>query len=220
LVVLIGTIIALVVSPDDDPTPRETTTRTQTTTTPPPTTASNTVAVVAEDFVGLNREQAQALLDELQLNMNALDGDTATDPNNQGLVQRINPTGPAIPKGTTIDVYFWTEIPPPSKPATASVPATFEFTDGTTTFTASWPIYEGCPPGTSRTAYRATVTGATMEGFTNGGFIPPNVQQLQVRPTGPGTVTFSYLAECSGTASPASDPATTAITEETPDGEE
>ncbi|MHA6669742.1 protein kinase domain-containing protein [Homoserinimonas sp. A447] len=221
LVVLIGTIIALVVSPDDEVEPRETTTRGQTATTPPPTTASNTVAVNAEDFIGLNREQAQALLDELELNMNALDGDIATDPNNQGLVQRINPTGPAIPKGSTIDVYFWTNIPPPSKPATASMPAEFEFTDGTTTFTASWPIYEGCPPGTTRTAYRATVTGATMEGFTNGGFIPPGVQQLQVRPTGPGTVTFTYLAECSGTASPPSDPATTAVTEETPppDGE-
>ena len=219
LVVLIGTIIALVASPEEETPPPTSPAQTQTATTPPPTTASNTVAVIAEEFVGLTREQAQAKLDELELNMNALDGDVARDPNNQGLVQRINPTGPAIPKGSTIDVYFWTEIPAPTKPATPTAPATFTFTDGTTTFPASWPIYQGCPPGTTRTAYRATVSGATIEGFTSGGFIPPDVQQVQVRPTGPGTVTFSYLAECAGTPSPSSDPVTTTVTEEVPEGE-
>jgi eukaryotic-like serine/threonine-protein kinase len=219
LVVLIGTIIALVANPEDQAPPATTTSApTQRTTTPPPTTASNTVAVVADQFVGLTREQAQALLDELELNMNALDGDTARDPNNQGLVQRINPTGPAIPKGSTIDVYFWTDIPAPTKPANATAPANFTFTDGTTTYTVTWPIYQGCSPGTTRTAYRATVSGGTMEGFTNGGFIPPDVQKVEVRPTGPGSVTFSYLAECAGTASPSSDPVTTTVVEETPEG--
>ncbi|HEU4807164.1 MAG TPA: protein kinase, partial [Homoserinimonas sp.] len=216
LVVLIGTIIALVVSPDDEKAPPTTTTSQRTTTPPPTTTASNTVAVNAEDFIGLNREQAQALLDELELNMNALDGDVAPDPTQVGLVQSINPTGPAIPKGTTIDVFFYTEIPPPSKPATPSAPATFEFTDGTTTYTVSWPIYQGCPPGSTHTVYRATVTGATIEGPNP---IPADVHQVQVRPTGPGTVTFSYLAECAGMQSPSSDPVTTTVTEEVPEGE-
>src|SRR5690554_2599563 len=220
LVVLIGTIIALVVSPDDtDPVE---TTRSQTTrSTPPPTTASNTVAVLAEDFVGKKREQAEALLDELGPNMNALDGGVASDPNEAGLVQRVNPTGPAIQKGTTIDVYFYREIPPPSQPAAPTAPATFQYTDGTGSYTVSWPSYQGCA-GSTHTAYRATVQGATIEGYTSGGYIPPNVQQVQVRPTGPGTVTFSYLAECSGTASPASDPASTTVTEaepEPPEGE-
>src|SRR5690554_3039500 len=217
LVVLIGTVIALVVSPDDETEPIETT-RTQTTrSTPPPTTESNTVAVLAEDFAGKNRDQAQALLDELGLNLNALDGDVAPEPTQQGLVQRVNPTGPAIQKGTTIDVYFYRDIPPPSKPATPSAPASFEFTDGTGTYTVSWPTYQGCA-GTNRTAYRATVSGASIEGYTSGGYIPPDVHQVEVRPTGPGTVTFSYLAECSsGKASPASDAASTTVTEAPPE---
>src|SRR5690554_5520884 len=64
LVVLIGTVIALVISPDDEtPLPTNPTTTSQTTT-PPPTTASNTVAVVASEFEGLTREEAQDLLDE------------------------------------------------------------------------------------------------------------------------------------------------------------
>jgi len=218
LVVLIGTVIALVISPDDKE-PVDTTTRSSQTTrtTPPPTTASNTVAVLAEDFAGKNREQAQALLDELGLNLNALDGDVAPEPTQQGLVQRVNPTGPAIQKGTTIDVYFYRDIPPPSKPATPSAPASFEFTDGTGTYTVSWPTYQGCA-GTNRTAYRATVSGASIEGYTSGGYIPPDVHQVEVRPTGPGTVTFSYLAECSsGKASPASDAASTTVTEAPPE---
>jgi serine/threonine-protein kinase len=217
LVVLIGTIIALVISPDDGAKPPATTTHTQThRSTPPPTTASNTVAVSAADFVGKTRDQAQALLDGLELNMNALDGDVAPDPNQAGLVQSINPTGPAIPKGTTIDVYFYTKIPPPTTPAKPTAPATFEYTDGTTSFEVSWPIYQGCPPGTTRTAYRATVSGATMEGFESGAFIAPTVQSVKVRPTGPGTVTFSYLAECSGTPSPASESVSITVTPEAP----
>jgi len=218
LVVLIGTVIALVISPDEKE-PVDTTTRSSQTTrtTPPPTTASNTVAVLAEDFAGKNREQAQALLDELGLNLNALDGDVAPEPTQQGLVQRVNPTGPAIQKGTTIDVYFYRDIPPPSKPATPSAPANFEFTDGTGTYTVSWPTYQGCA-GTNRTAYRATVSGASIEGYTSGGYIPPNVHEVEVRPTGPGTVTFSYLAECSsGKPSPASDAASTTVTEAPPE---
>jgi hypothetical protein len=220
LVVLIGTIIALVVSPEEDAKAPPTTTSQRATTTPPPTTASNTVAVVAEDFVGLNREQAEALLAELELNMNALDGDVASDPNQAGLVQRVNPTGPAIAKGTTIDVYFFREIPPPSKPATPTAQANFEYTDGTSSYVVSWPSYQGCA-GSTHTAYRATVSGATIEGYESGGYIPPDVRQVRVRPTGPGTVTFSYLAECSGTASPASDPVSTTVTAEAPpaDGE-
>src|SRR5690606_27329460 len=178
----------------------------------------NTVAVIAEEFVGKNREQAQALLDELGLNLNALDGDVASDPKDARLVQRVNPTGPAIQKGTTIDVYFYRDIPPPSKPATPSAPATFDYTDGTGTFTVSWPSYQGCA-GSTHTAYRATVSGATIEGYTSGGYIPPDVHQVEVRPTAPGTVTFSYLAECSGTASPTSDAASTTVTEEVPEGE-
>jgi hypothetical protein len=217
LVVLIGTIIALAISPEEQAAPPSTiTTQTprSTTTTPPPT-ASNTVAVNAQDFVGKNREQAQALLDELALNMNALDGDVAPEPAQADLVQSVNPTGPAIPKGTTIDVYFYTKIPPPSSPARPTAPAEFVFTDGTTTFTVSWPIYQGCAPRT-HTAYRATVSGGTIEGFEGGAPIPPTVHQVQVRPTGPGTVTFSYLAECAGEQSPPSETVSINVKPEAP----
>ena len=213
LVVLIGTIIALVVSPDQAAPPPTKTTQSQRPTTPPPTTASNTVAVNAADFVGKNREQAQALLDQLELNMNALDGDVAPDPSQVGLVQSINPTGPAIPKGTTIDVFFYAEIPPPTAPTTPTAPATFEYTDGTTSFPVSWPIYTGCSPGTTHTAYRATVTGATV---TPPNPILPGVREVQVRPDGPGTVTFSYVAECSGELSPPSETISITVTPEEP----
>jgi serine/threonine protein kinase len=215
LVVLIGTIIALLVSPDEEE-PPPTTPPSQSSSTPPPTTpASNTVAVNEEDFIGKNREQAEALLAELELNMNALDGDVAPEPNQVDRVQSINPTGPAIPKGSTVDVYFYTTIPAPGKPATATAPAAFVFTDGTTSYTVSWPIYQGCV-GSNHTAYRATASGATIVGYENGGFIPPDVHQVQLRPSGPGTVTFTYLAECSGTPSPSSDAASTTVTPEVP----
>src|SRR5690554_748311 len=217
LVVLIGTIIALVTSPSDDDVPPTTPTSTRTTTPTPTETESTTVAVIAEDFIGKTREEAQALLDELSLNMNALDGDFAPDPSQENRVQRINPSGPAIVKGTTIDVYFYREIPGPTEPGAPSAPASFEYEDGTTGYNVTWPIYNGCPPGTNRTAYRATVSGAVVDTANP---IPPNVQQVHVRPTGPGTVTFSYTVECAGIVSPSSPSVSTTVTEKAPDGEE
>ncbi len=218
LVVLIGTIIALVTSPSDSDVPPTTPSNSQTTTPPPTETESTTVAVNAEEFIGLTREQAQQLLDELSLNMNALDGDYAPDPNSENRVQRINPSGPAIAKGTTIDVYFFREIPDPTRPAAPTAQGEFVYEDGTTGYTVSWPIYEGCPPGTSRTAYRAAISGGAVVEPPNP--IPPGVQQVLVRPTGPGTITFTYSVECAGIASPSSPSVSTTVTEAEPDEDE
>src|SRR5690554_2790246 len=77
LVVLIGTVIALVVSPDEEAPPPTNTSSETTTRTPTTEPPSTTVAVNEDDFVGLNREQAEALLQELELNMNAVNGDVA-----------------------------------------------------------------------------------------------------------------------------------------------
>ena len=212
LVVLIGVIIALVISPADEPTPSETSPRSapSTRTTPAPTTAppSTTVAVVEDDFIGLTKDQASDKLTELELVMNAIDGNIAPSPDLEGRAYRVNPTGPNVPKGTTIDVSFYTAIPAPTTPTTPTAPEEFSLAKGDR-FTVSWPSYQGCPPGTVRTVYRADITGGTA-GTANP--IPGGQQEVEIIVDTTGTVTFSYLAECSGISSPSSESVTITIT--------
>ena len=140
--------------------------------------------------------------------MNAIDGNIAPSPDLEGRAYRVNPTGPNVPKGTTIDVSFYTAIPAPTTPTTPTAPEEFSLAKGDR-FTVSWPSYQGCPPGTVRTVYRADITGGTA-GTANP--IPGGQQEVEIIVDTPGTVTFSYLAECSGISSPSSELVTITIT--------
>ena len=174
-------------------------------TTPPPAT---TVEVKKGDFVGLSADAASAKLHDLELQANVVPGNVAPSPDRVGFVYDINPTGPKIAKGSTIDVTVYAPIPAAEKPATPSAPATFSLADGDR-FTVSWPNYQGCPPGTTRTAYRAEVLGATMDSKNP---LNPATQSVELVVTAAGTVTFTYLVECAGELSPSSDSVTITVT--------
>ncbi|WP_403021798.1 protein kinase [Salinibacterium sp. GXW1014] len=202
LVALIGVIIAMTLSPDDDPTPSETTTKSAT---PRPSSASPSpsdtkVRLTEADFVGKTEAEARSILEEMELTPDITPGDYAPEPNQAGLVYSVNPTG-RLDKGTVVTVKVYAEIPAPTPPAAPTGPASnVEVLPGQNV-NITWPSYQGCPPGTTHTAYRVTVNGATHS-VSNP--IAPSTTNITLVSDAPGTVTFSYHAECSGIRSPES----------------
>ncbi|MCU1545118.1 MAG: serine/threonine protein kinase [Homoserinimonas sp.] len=207
LVVVIGMIIALVMQPQDDPEPRATSaSRTPVVTTPAPTPTITKVRVVADDFIGKRGEEARDDLLALELVANIIEGNVAPSPEEVGIVYRINPTG-NLDKNTTVDVYVYSAIPAATKPSPPTAPATVMADES---FPVSWQSYQGCPFGTTRTAYRVTVTGGT---FLPANPVPAGTSQITVKPDADvSSVSISYLAECSGNLSPQSDAVTVAVT--------
>ncbi|WP_043993387.1 serine/threonine protein kinase [Leifsonia xyli] len=130
VLVLIGTIIALLVQPNGK-TPAASTSTTQSapSTTPTPvatTTPTSTTAQIAEgDFVGLTADQARQRLDTLGMVTDVQTGSAATDSSKVSTVYSVNPTGP-VPKGTTVTVKVYgpvTPIPTPGDSVTVHPPS-------------------------------------------------------------------------------------------------
>lgn len=209
LVALIGVIIALVMAPGDGPgtssAPPSTTISTSPSTSPSPTDTE--IRISLDQFAGMTEAEVRAALEELGLGANVTTGNVAPDPTQVGTVYAVNPTGP-VKRGQVIDIKIYAPIPDPTKPSAPTANQLEIFDDQTAT--VSWASYQGCPPGTTRTAYRATVTGATM---APGNPLSPSTQSVTLTPTATGasTITFTYHAECAGLTSPESDPVTITV---------
>jgi len=205
-VVLIATIIALLAPPDDTPTGQ--------TSSPPPSSAApseepepeaTTVALTQDELVGLTRTQVEERLTELELVLEAVDGRSAPSLDQVDRAYSANPIGPAVRKGTTIAVSFYTAIPQPGKPSPLGLPAgPFEPGD---TVTVTWATYNGCPSGFTLSGYNF--------GFSNAGAPAPSASQPAtatsvdiVLPDVAGTTSVSYTAVCGELTSLASDTAT------------
>ncbi len=209
LVVLIGTIIALLGQPSDQAPPTSTTpsrsVSTPTSASPSATPTSNSVNVNLDLVRGKTETEARQILGDLGLGVSVNEGAVAPDPSQVGLVYAVDPTG-TIAKGTTVTVSIYSPIPEPTKPGPPTGPGTAETGS---TVQINWPVYTGCPPNTSLTAYEFSVQG--------GPSIPPapvGTQSANVTmPNSPGTVTISYLARCGGVPSPSSDSLTITVAE-------
>ncbi len=201
-VVLIGTIIALMMQPGDEPLPPPTTpTEVQTPIeTPDVTATSDLVRVNEEELLGLTRTQVEQRLSELELSLNAVDGDPAP---NEGLVGRsydVNPTA-NVPRGTTITVRFYTPIPLPTapQPNAATAPAGPHLAGSTVQ--VQWPQYNQCPSGFSLTGYVFTVSNGTA---ADANPIPANRTTLDIQLGEPGETRVTYSVRCGEVTSPSS----------------
>lgn len=213
LLALIGVIIAFAVNSGDEPEPSK---PVSSSASPKPSTSpspsSNRVSITEADFIGMNEAEARAALEDLGLAPDISTGNVATDPANVGRVYSVNPTG-TLNKGTVVTVKLWAAIPDPTEPSAPSATPTTVVAGGSVTIT--WPSYQGCSPGTSRTAYRVFINGAAYSGN------PLAASASSVTLTAPdtaGNMTITYLAECSGTASPPSPPVVVQVTEPEAEG--
>ncbi|WP_100812566.1 serine/threonine-protein kinase [Microbacterium sp. BR1] len=115
-----------------------------------PAPTPTTVNVDALDLVGQNCEAARATLTGVGLNSSCTDGNPATTEDQVGLVYDVNPSGPNVPKGTTIELTRYKSVTPMTTPGAPTIqdggtPVT-TVTAGSTV-NAQWSGYT-CAPGT------------------------------------------------------------------------
>ncbi|MCW4385824.1 protein kinase [Salinibacterium sp. SYSU T00001] len=217
---LVGVIVAMALSPSgDDTPPSQTSARPSVTASTSPSPSDTRVRITLADLEGMTEADARAYLEELGLTPDITEGNVAPEPRQEGLVYSVNPTGP-VEEGTVISVKIYAQIPEPTQPQPATGPGTDVTIVPGQSVNVTWPSYQGCPPGTTHTVYRVTVSGAT---YSVSNPLPASTTNITLTSDSPGTVTFSYHAECSGIASPESPQLTYTVSpEETtpPEGED
>ena len=208
-VVLIGTIIALVITPSQQPgNPTSSAPTSTKPSSPAPTpTSSDRVKLDDTELLGRTQDVVAARLTELGLNLDARVGTVAPSEDQEGLAYSVNPKG-NVRKGETITVSFYAEIPPPpeaTKPSAMTASPGPYTVGGTVTFT--WTTYAGCPAGQSLAGFSVQVNNGTF--VTGNSNRPPTDTSVDIVLTGPaGTPTsVTYSALCSDVESQQSDPA-------------
>jgi eukaryotic-like serine/threonine-protein kinase len=202
LLVLAGTIWAVVSSqnntPDPGPsTPSSTASRTPSNT-PTPEPTEERVDVGSLGLVGLNCDDAGAVLTENDLVADCQTGNAAPTEAEQGIVYAVNPTGRVEP-GTTISLTAYgsqVAMPAPGNPTLNAATVAPGGSVG-----VSWPGYT-CPPGEgSPSAYSFTTSVGT---FPNGqstsafGGSDRNSQITVPANVTSGTVIVTYTVTCTG----------------------
>jgi hypothetical protein len=206
VLVLVGTLIALLAAPSKPvPTKSPTTSSAPATTTPSetPTPTSTLVDLEAKNIQGKNKAQAQAYLQSVGMTMTAQTGNPAPSASSVGLAYDLDPTGPTAP-GTNVTVSFYGPVATPPAPNTPT-------TDGTAPYTASTPYnvtlstpYNGCPSTLPLAGWNVTVTNGTT---SESNPLLPTDTTFQITTGTTGTTSVSVVALCgTGSSQIQSDP--------------
>jgi len=198
LLVLIGTIWAVVANSgnEPDPGPTETTSSPSATPTDTPTPTPTTANVVADDYIGQDCATASAALDTLGLGASCVEGNAAPDEGSVGKIYDVSPTG-NVQKGTVVELTAYagqTPMPTPANPTFQGSPQTVEPGEN---LTVMWDGYT-CPAGAgSVSAYTFTVQNGTI---ANGPSFPQNARNATVTAgeTAGQTIIVTYNVTCSG----------------------
>ncbi len=201
VIVLGGTVFALMNQGDADPEPTQSETASQTpkpTPTETETPEPELVDVDALGLVGMQCEAAQAAAENAGLQAECVVGNTiAPNANQVGTVESVQPGG-NVPEGTAITLTTFKEQVKVGKPSgTPTIAGTA--TEGEPV-TLNWPSFE-CPSGTpARSAFEVTLTNATFSGGTSGESIRsfgPSVLSTQIIPGTAGqSITATYRVFC------------------------
>ncbi|MFF0910703.1 protein kinase [Microbacterium enclense] len=225
LLILGGTLIAVLTN-QDDPAPVETTTsapQPSNTTTPSQTpTPSETQALVDVDalnLVGQSCDAAGEILRANNLSATCEPGNAATTADQVGLVDTVSPTG-FVARGTTITLRVFGEQTALPAPGTPTLPSSS--VQAGSTVQVSWQQYT-CPSGTgSVTGYDFTATNGTFaaNGSSTASFGPNDRNaQLLVGTAVGDSLRVTYTVTCSGTdrtAGPSSEASATITAPNTP----
>jgi len=219
LVVLIGALITLVGHPSPPPsntatTPSVTPSATPSSPSPTPSPTSDIRNIGPTMFIGEKLADVQAQLDQLGLGANMVpDASPAPDPSKVGTAYFVNPTG-NVRKNDTITVRFYGAVVPatasqPPAPTAGSKTLSSDGTATVVTVNFNTPTYTGCPAGSTLQGFTFTASAPSS--------IPPSTPPSTVGPTAtsiqwtlapnsatPASNTLSYVAQCTGGASPSS----------------
>jgi serine/threonine-protein kinase len=203
IIVLVGTLIALIANPSKNTTaPTSTPSSSPSATpTPTPTPTSNTVNVTSAALTGKTEDEVRTLLDQMGLAANVIpNAAPAPSADKVGLSFFVDPTG-NVQKGTTITVKLYGAVPTPSQPAAMTAPAGPYAASDVVPVTI--PTYSGCPSGSTLTGF--TITSSPGSTFLPANPAPANTVTVQYTLSStPGANTISYVAVCSTGSSPAS----------------
>ncbi len=194
VVLVVGAVIAIAFPPGDgEPAPTSAAPSVTSTPSASPSPTVATVEIVADEWLNLTREAAQAKANELGLGFEAVDGNAAPDAGQIGLSYRVNPQAGNVPEGTVVSVTFYTEVPTPAAPQDLAITPGSEPYPGGTEVVLSWPAYNACPAGFTLSGYNFTTTGGTP---AQGNPVPAGTTSMTVRLADSGTLTVSYVAIC------------------------
>jgi serine/threonine-protein kinase len=204
VVVLIGTLIALIANPSEDdgndPSTSPTSTRpTPTMTTPSASPTSSTVMLDGNALVGRSAEEVKGYLEGAGLVAVMTDAGPAPSPDKANTVASVDPTG-NVKVGSSITVKVYGAFPTPPKPGDLNAGPQ---NDGTVT--VQIPRYS-CPSGSTLSGFTlspsagSSVTGGNSLGANQTAFV------WTLAPDSGANNTISYTATCSGIASAASTP--------------
>ncbi|GAA2077695.1 serine/threonine protein kinase [Microbacterium hatanonis] len=204
VLVIGGTIFAMVVNNDPAPdpsnssaTPPRSPSPSQSSSSPTPSPSETRVDVSSLGLVGQTCDAARGILEDAGLVANCQPGNAATSEDQVGVVYSVNPTG-GVAEGATITVTTYAEQTPMPTPGNPTLPASVT---PSSTATANWTGYS-CPAGTP-TVSAYTLTAINGVFATNGqstAVFGPNDRNAQIEvANAPGeTLTVSYTVTCTG----------------------
>ncbi|MFT4123044.1 MAG: protein kinase [Microbacteriaceae bacterium] len=204
VVALVATLIALFTSSGDTTTTATTASRTASTSATPTTSGYPASRL---DLDGMTEDEAQEYLDALGLDL-VLDweaGDSVPNGETVDTAYDWTPTTGTLTEGSTVTVYYYTDISRPAAPAKATASPSDPSTNSKVTVT--WDKYVQCPAGYDLQSYTVEVDGDSDVGALLGGTSTfdsdTRTATIQMGDTA-GTVTFSYVANCDGVTSKSS----------------
>ena len=203
LVVLVATLIALLASPGSTPKHTHTPTAPASASSTPKITPTPTPTLISFDpsvLQGLNMTAAGAKLKSMGLVMNATSGDAASTAAQVGTVEvsGVTPPGGNLEPGSTVQVPFYTAVPPPQAPASATVDTPMSTYPAGSSVDISWVAYVNCPTSQPLSGYVFTVTNGVAD-TTNA---PAGATSNAITVGSSGSTTVTYVAVC-GTGSSA-----------------
>jgi serine/threonine-protein kinase len=168
-----------------------------------PAPSPTTVDVEALDLVGQDCDTARQTLTDVGLNSSCVDGTAATTEDKVGLVYEVNPSGPNVPKGTTIDLTVYASVTAMTTPGAPTIQ------DGgtpVTTVTAGsdvdvqWSGYS-CAPGTgSVLSYNLTASNGLFSNGQSSIVVAANQRTapIEVSANAGQSLIVSYTVTCTG----------------------
>ena len=224
LLVLGGTLWALLANQDAGPAPTTSSpTPTPTQSSPTPTPTEDRVNVGDLGLIGMTCDEARAVLEDNDLVASCEEGNAAGSGDQEGQIYSVDPTG-RVPAGTEITVTYYgppVSIGAPQNPPSITVggnPAS-QVEQGSTV-QLNWANFT-CPSGTGVLgAYTVTISGAQFAAGGTERSFEPSVRQADIVVNGDvgSTVSATYTATCGGNESGASPPMDVSIVAPADDG--
>ena len=197
LLVLGGTVWAMLANQQPDPAPSSPSPSISRPAPSPTEEAPETVDVDSLGLIDLTCDDAAVIVQEAGLVANCVAGDPAPNGDSVNLVYRVNPRG-NVDEGTTLTLTFYGEQVALPAPGTPTLPSTV---DAGSTVQVTWPGYS-CPSGQgSPSAYTLSATNAVFPstGQSTASFGGGERSgQLQVTGAAGQPVIVTYTVTCTG----------------------